>query len=284
MVVRAKTNNVVSVGDQHGGCQLGLCPPEFRLDNGGIYKLSKFQEFLWDCWCEFWTEWVEEVTHKEEYDIVVGGDAIEGRHHNATTQITQNLADQRRIATANIQWVLDHAKRIGRVFYVRGTPAHGGEAGEDEETMAKDLGCVPTELGQHARNDLWIEMGKAGRHNALVHILHHIGATGVAAYESTAIHREVVEELQEAARWGQRPPDMVVRHHRHRGAFTGVQGGNGIIVGLVNPGWQGKTPHAWKISGGRTSTPQFGGSVLRSGDMDSFFRMRVWNLARSKAE
>ncbi len=31
----------------------------------------------------------------------------------------------------------------------------------------------------------------------------------------------------------------------------------------MTPGWQGKTPFAWKIPGARLATPQFGGIVIK---------------------
>jgi hypothetical protein len=51
----------------------------------------------------------------------------------------------------------------------------------------------------------------------------------------------------------------------------------------VTPCWQGKTPFVWKIPGGRLSTPQFGGIVIRWAD-ELFVRPKVWTVDRSKTE
>ncbi len=99
MPKREKINNLVIVSDLHCGCQMGLCPRGgVRLDGGGVYKPSKLQRIVWGWWEEFWGEWIPSVVKGEPYAVCINGDAIEGRHHQATTQITQNLADQAGIA------------------------------------------------------------------------------------------------------------------------------------------------------------------------------------------
>src|SRR5260370_29961508 len=44
--------------------------------------------------------------------------------------------------------------------------------------------AIPTPDGQHARWELWKQVGKG-----LVHFSHHIGTTGTNHYESTAVHK-----------------------------------------------------------------------------------------------
>lgn len=172
--------------------------------------------------------------------------------------MSANLTIQGRIAVATLKPLISRAVRY---YQIRGTEAHTGKSQSAEEALAQTLGAVPNDYGQHARYDLWYELS-----GKLIHILHHIGVTGSAAYESTAVHKEIIEELAEAARWGDRPPDMIIRAHRHRQIDDGFQGGNGRITSLVLPSWQLKPPHAWKIPGARLSQPQLGGSVVRVGE------------------
>ena len=92
-------NNLVVVSDTHSGCRLALCPPEgIALDDGGRYIPSEFQQKMWVMWQEFWQEWVPRVTYGEPFDLVHNGDAIDGVHHNSTTQVSHNFEDQLRIA------------------------------------------------------------------------------------------------------------------------------------------------------------------------------------------
>lgn len=269
--------NYVIISDLHCGCQLGLCPPGgARLDEGGRYLPNAIQKKIWLYWREFWEKFVPQVTKNQPWGLVINGDAIDGIHHGATTQISHNLADQRRLAIDVLGPV---AMRAKAVYLIRGTEAHVGKSATEEEAIAAELGAVPNEHGQRARYDLWLKIG-----DGLAHVMHHIGATGSQAYEATAVHKELTEEYTEAGRWGERPPDIVVRSHRHRFIKSEIASDHGNAQSVVTPGWQAKTPFAWKIAGARLSAPQFGGIVLRQGDEDLFVRHRVWTIGRSKVE
>ncbi len=274
-------NNIVVVSDTHCGCGLAICPPEgVLLDDGGTYCPSKLQRQIHAMWQEFWAVHVPEATHGEPYVIVHNGDCVDGVHHGSTTQITHNLTVQGRIAVDLMRPVVDNPKCV-EYYHIRGTEAHVGKSGEQEEAVAKELGAKPNAEGQYARYELWIQCG-----TGLVHLLHHIGTTGSQAYESTAIHKELVESFTEAGRWGRQPPDIIVRSHRHRAIETNIPTINGKARAVVTACWQGKTPFVWKIPGGRLSTPQFGGLVIRYATDSKvlFLRERVWSLDRSPTE
>lgn len=274
--------NLVVVSDIHAGCRLALCPPEgVPVDDGGIYKPSPFQKKLWKFWRIFWDEFVPEATRREQYAVVINGDVVEGVHHRATTQISHNLEDQAEIAYRILEPIAEKCK--GRFWMVRGTEAHVGASGLEEERLAKRLGAVRNKEGQYARYDLWKSVGPK-----LVHLLHHIGSTGSQAYEATAVHKELVESFAESARWGRKPPDVIVRSHRHRHIETTIATGDshntGRAIAVVTPAWQGKTPFAWKVPGARLSTPQFGGVVIRYAHGELFVRSKVWTIDRSDVE
>ena len=283
--MKAQTNNAVFVNDTHCACQLGLMSPKgIQLKGGQRVMPSKFQKWLWDnCWMPFWFEFVPIATENEPFDLVFNGDMIDNRHHGTTSLVTSNLAEQERIFTDCMDPVLA-IKNLRRRFAVGGTDAHAGISAENEEKLAKAIGAEPDELGNLCRSDLWLAIGTKGHKPGLVHALHHIGTTGSAAYETTALHREYVEACQEAARWRLPAPDVIVRAHRHRYAKTEVQSGNGNAIVVVSPGWQGKTPWTFKLAGARQSIPQFGGVVVRSGDLDIYTRARVFGFRRSRTE
>ena len=272
-------NNVVVVSDTHCGCGLGLMPPGLRLDDGASVGQSPFQRQLWGMWEEFWNEWVPEATRGEPYVVVHNGDAIDGVHHNSTTQITHNLGTQRLMAESCLQPIVDQCE--GRYFHIRGTEAHVGKSGTEEEALARNLKAIPSADGHHARYDLWLRIGP---NNDLIHLLHHIGTTGSAAYEATAVHKELTESFNEAARWGNQPASIIVRSHRHRHIQTVMPWRNGEARAVVTPAWQGKTPFAWKIPGARLATPQFGGVLIRHAHGRLFADGRVWTIAQSPTE
>jgi hypothetical protein len=273
-----KTNNLIVISDIHAGCQLGLCPPNgVVLDEGGRYKPNRVQRKVWEYWRYFWDVWVPVVTRGEDFAVVLNGDALDGRHHGSTHQISQNLTDQKKIAYEMLAPVAGLAKN--GYYHIRGTEAHSGPSGENEEQLAKDLGAVPNTEGQYARYDLWKQVG-----GGLVHLLHHIGTSSSNAYEATAINKELTEEFNEAARWGERAPDVIIRSHRHRQIKVTVPTARGEGIAEVTPGWQAKTPFTWRIAGGRLAPPQFGGLLVKQGDEELYTRSRVWTIGRSPAE
>lgn len=276
------TKNLVVVSDTHSGCRLSLCPPEgASVDGGGRYMPSDFQLKMWAWWEEFWGEWVPTVTKGEPYDLVHNGDALDGVHHGSTTQISHNLEDQVRIAEAVMRPRVERCLDLGGTYYhIRGTEAHVGQSGENEERLARTLGAKPNDQGQYARFDLWKRVGGT----CLVHLLHHIGTTGSAAHEASAVNNELSQEYNEAARWRREPPDYVVRSHRHRFISVDLASANGYAAAIVTPAWQGRTPFTWKIPGGRISEPQIGGILIRAGDEEHHYRRFVKSFDRSPTE
>jgi hypothetical protein len=262
---------------------MGLCPsPEvyrFAFDGGGFYTPSALQDAVWGYWQQFWTEFVPMANKGEEFAVVINGDAIDGRHHGSTTQITQNIAGQLEIASACIKWALNQFDPRPPLYYVRGTEAHVGPSGENEETLAQALCAVPDEAGNASRFELRLRVGKI-----LVDIQHHISTVGSNAYETTALNKEYVIACEEAGRWGQEPPDVIVRGHRHRQAQIEVPSEHGSGIVVTTAGWQLKTPFTYRLAGARQAMPQFGGVLVRDGAEHIYTKHRTWSVERSQIE
>lgn len=271
----ALLRNLVVVSDLHCGCRLGLHSDDpTPLDDGGTYHPSSLQRTVWEWWTEFWDDWVPEACHGEPYAVLVVGDTLDGVHHKSTSQISQNLADQAEIAYRILAPVVERCGK--RIYMIRGTEAHVGPSGVEEDRLARRLGAVPDQDGRYARWETWIELGEG-----LIHATHHIGTTGSQAYESTAVMRELAEAYAEAGRWRQRPPDVLVRGHRHRHIEIRVPTSLGYGIAFTSPAWQLKTPFTYRIPGARQSLPQIGGSVIRQGDTDLYTRHWVRSPERT---
>lgn len=267
--------NCVVISDIHAGCRLALCPPGgASLDDGGTYQPSALQNKLYQIWNEFW-EWVEVATKKEPYALVVNGDVIDGVHHHSTTQISHNLEDQAEIAYSLLSPLVEKCE--GRFYMIRGTEAHVGPSGVEEERLAKRLGARKSEIGQYARYELFMHLGGPKR---LVHFSHHIGTTGSMAYETSAVMKEISDMFADSARWGNQIPDVIVRGHRHRHIEVRVPTRNGYGIGFVTAAWEGRTPFSYRVAGGRVAVPQFGGSLIRSGDRELFTEHFVRSIER----
>lgn len=273
--------NVVVVSDLHCGSALGLCPADgILLDDGGTYSPSVVQKKMWTWWLEFWNEWVPKVTHGEDYDVVINGDLVDGKPHKSVAQITDNMDDQREIAFQVLEPI---AQRARKFYVVRGTEAHVGKSGQEEENLAKRLNAVPGEYGARARWELWKRVG-----TALVHFSHHIGTTSSAAHESSAVNAELSIAYVEAGRWDEEPPDIIVRSHRHRCIevrLPAVKNGElRYATAVTTPAWQLKTPYTFKVAGARQSQPQVGGILIRAGDEEIHTRHWVKNIDRPRVE
>lgn len=271
-------NNLVVVSDLHVGCQLGLMPREgFQLDEGPKVLPSRIQSYLIDLWDHFWNVFVPHITRGEPYYICVNGDSIDGDHHGAVSQWTHNLKDQRRAVAQLFEPILARPEVAG-LYWIRGTEAHVGKSGQEEEALAESLGAIPSREGQFARWELYKRIG-----TALVHLTHHIGTTGSSQYESTALGKEYVEACTEAGRWQRELPDVLVRSHRHRFYMNTVPQYKGRALVVVTPGWQAKTPFTYKL-GMKQSEPQFGGIVIRQGAEEFYVREFVRCLDRPTVE
>lgn len=273
--------SIVVVSDLHVGCKLGLCPKTVRLDEGGSYEASSHQAEVMDKWMEFWKEWVPHVTKGGTYAVVINGDTLDGVHHNATTQWSHNLTDQKKTAFEMLHLIVSDPK-CAKLYMIRGTEAHVGQSASEEESLAHWLGAIPNEDGNAARWELWLRFGRDQR---LIHFTHHVGTTSSAAYESTAVYKEMVEAYNEAGRWGEEPPAIVVRSHRHRAFEIRIPTEHGYGIAFCTPGWQLKTPFTYRMALGRSSTPHIGGFVIRDGDEDGLYtRFRIWKTKRTNTE
>lgn len=271
-------SNLVVVADSHIGCQLGLCcPAGIKLDDGGTYTPSALQQKVWAWWEEFWGDFVPAACHNEPFAVAFDGDAMDGVHHGAKTQISQNLTDQLKLAEKILSPVVNLCE--GRYYHLRGTEAHSGKSGENEEALAKVLGAVPDKEGVSARWDLWMRVGVG-----LVHVMHTVGTASSMAYETTAVQKELEQAFVEASRWGNESPNVVVRAHRHRMVETRVPCYKGYAIACTVAGWQLKTPFIRRVAGARQTEPQMGGLVVRSGDRDVYTRHKVWGIERAEPE
>jgi hypothetical protein len=251
-------NHIAVISDLHIGCKLGLYPDKLKipLASGGYYTASPAQKWIWKQWLAYW-EWVDKYTKGAPIGVILNGDELEGVHHNSTTQISHNMADQLAIAKAVLKPIVDKCQ--GRFYVVRGTPAHVGENGSFTEQLAQELGAVPNgATGERSTYELRLKFGD----NKYINAMHHIGGTASIKSKATAPMSELAEIWANAGRWGSHVPDIVIRSHRHEYIKLEMAGHQGDQFLFITPAWQLKTPFAQMISGARTATPQIGGCLI----------------------
>lgn len=272
---KKQINNWVVISDLHCGSRLGLYAGGFHPDQGGEVLPSRQQNIIWSWWQEMWNEWVPEATKGEPYGVVLNGDGLDGVPHGATSVISANLSDQAKIATTVLKPVVESCE--GRFIWIRGTEAHVDKSGSSEESVAKALNAIPDRDGAFSRFDLWLRVG-----NGLCHLLHHIGTTASSAHETSSVNAELTAEYNESSRWGERPPDIIIRSHRHRYSKVEIPTRNNFAIAAVTPGWQLKTPFSFRIAGARLAPPQFGAILIRQGDRRLYTEPWVKHLKRDQ--
>lgn len=191
------------VGDLHINSTVGLIIPTTNLDDGGTYRSSKGQRWLWRSWLDFWDE-------IENYHLpvwtVFNGDLVDvNGKHQQTQNITQNESTVFKMAVDTIQPALD---RSDRFFVVRGTAAHTGSSATTEEAIAIDIGAEKC-----GDNWSWWEL-LLECEGVLFDIRHHGPLGRLEHTRGNALNRRAVELMLKYA--NKRCPDVGIQSHNHR--------------------------------------------------------------------
>lgn len=262
----------VVVSDLHVGCGMAIMPEGgFTGDTGVHYQPSPLQQKLYDRWANGFWPWVRSECPRG-FNVIVNGDLVDGVHHQAVTQWSHNLLDQRRACIDLLQPVREAA---GRFIVVRGTESHVGQSGQHDEAIASVLRAERSSSGTSSHWEVFLRFG-----GKLVHVAHHIGATTSPFAKSSALQRQIALSYVNSGRWGDEPPVMFVRSHRHQCSWVGEPCSHGIVTCVVTPAWQLKTPYVHRMS--LMQEPEYGGIILFAGDNGVYHKPWVERLERPK--
>ena len=197
------------VGDLHINSTLGLLPYSVNLDDGGTYRSSPGQRWLWRNWINFWDD-VSTVAENAEVWTVFNGDMVDvnGKHQQTQT-ISLNDADVFRMTLDTIQPVLDISTRV---FVVRGTAAHVRSSASMEEKIACDIGGEKC-----GDNYSWWEL-LLECEGVQFDIRHHGPLGRLPHTRGNALNRRAVELMLKYA--NKRCPDVGIQSHNHRFASS----------------------------------------------------------------
>jgi len=218
-VSKKRKHLIVMVADVHGGSTVAICQPEgFQLDDGGWYKPSKAQCWIWNHYVKAIGE-VAALAKEEGADVTlaVNGDMTDGLHHLNTNAQYTSAMDSHHVRTANR--VLVHAfteLRPVAIHMTRGTGAHVGKGGSLEEGLARvlrDKGFPLVEdpdTGQVTSYRRRYEVG-----GLLIDQAHH-GRMGQRAHTRNPYLLYYAQDIEFEARDDkERPPDIAIRSHAH---------------------------------------------------------------------
>ena len=222
----------------HCNSTVGLLPYSVNLDDGGTYRSSKGQRWLWRNWLSFWDDVSASVENPERTKVwtVFNGDWIDkpnGRF-KGTQFITSNDSDIKKMAIDVVEPALEVSDLC---FVTRGTKVHVGQL---EEELAEDIGAEM--IGDnYSTHELLLEV-----EGVLYDIRHHGPLGRLEHTMGNALNRRAkeIEDLY----WSQnrKCPDVAVQNHNHRFATSSDQYAVKVFAG---PAWQltAEYAHGMKI-------------------------------------
>lgn len=234
------TDIVIVVSDTHIGSTVGLCPPLVNLDDGGTYKASQGQRWLWECWLKFSlrVKTIADANPGATVNLILNGDTVEGDAKRRSNQIiTRNRATLLTLASETLAPLIDVSSRA---FFIRGTAAHVGKSAELEEELASDC----TIAVHNDKVASWWSL-YADFSGVCFDIAHH-GRLGTKPWNRPgALITHTFEKMLAYQKRGERVPDVFIQSHNHK---YGDTGGNLSSLGIACPAWQLSTEYSTRIA------------------------------------
>lgn len=245
------TTHIAVVSDLHINSTVSVAPPRINLDDGGEYRPSKAQRWLWDKWLNLWDN-LADLDGKRA--LVLLGDAAELDTKRRSNQlITVNKATIQSLILDTLkpalEWVGD-----GRIVVIRGTAAHVGKSSWVEQWLGADIGAYQASEGVYSHYHL-----RADVEGVRFDLAHHASMGGLPWTSKTAAVRLAARILWEyQITRNALPPDVVLRAHNHRRADSG---GNYPCYVAFQPCWSLLTEHGYRI-GAENSLAEIGATVF----------------------
>jgi hypothetical protein len=233
---------VALVSDLHCNSSVALSPPIVELDDGGQYRASKPQRWLWRQWLAYWQQ-VAERRAGQRLVVVLNGELADDNHHPTTQLVTRNPADMLKLSVEVLRPVLGLIQEGDAIIVTRGTEAHSGPSAHLDETIAQDIGAAgpDSEIASHWRLRMTID-------GVRFDVAHHPpGGGGRLPWTRGGFaNRLAAMSMFEAAERGERPPHFLVRGHVHRpdDSYDRFP-----VRALVLPSWQLTTSYGHRIGG-----------------------------------
>lgn len=249
--------------DLHAGSTVALCPPEIGLDDGGAYKASRAQRWMWECWLDFWSQVAAMRSEKDALLYALfNGDLVDGNHHGTTQILSGNPNAQAAVVNECIRVALD--QKPDKVWLIRGTDAHVGQSACAEERIAdglrRDKRPIVSEESTGSASH-W--HARALIHGKRFDFAHH-GRVGTRPWTkpnvvlnlAAEIFMEHANEDFDAERLPS-APHIAIRSHMHQFVDTGGAHRTRLIQ---TPAWQLATSYINRIAPGKLG--EVGGIII----------------------
>lgn len=242
---------IAFTGDEHTNSTVGLCAVEVATDDGGAYRASKAQLWIYaqfNDFCQKLEKRLKNGIRRNKFILINNGDTVEGSHHHTTQICTSNLAQQVKNAVKTLRPILNLAP--DSIYIIRGTPAHSGKSGQQEELFAKDIGAVSVYPDKEDDDNQFSWYFLLAEKEGVLFDIAHRGKFGSVPWTGPNALNQIAfkTQMRYHAR-NQRIPNVIIRSHTHH---WGESGKSEDIKSLVIsiPSWQLSTEYGNEISPG----------------------------------
>ena len=237
---------VALVSDLHCNSTVALCPPVVNRDDGGTYRASAAQRWIWRQWESYWGM-VAEMREKAGGGLVVilNGELADDNYHGKFQLVDVNPKTQMATAIGALEPMTAILRPEDRIYVTRGTEAHSGRSAWMDDAIGADLGAVSPSEGVHSFWHLRLSV-----EGVRFDVAHHppVGPGRVLWTRQLFATRMAAVAYFEALQAGERPPDLFVRGHFHA---PGDSYDAHPVRALALPSWQLTTAFGYRIGGGR---------------------------------
>mgnify|MGYP001581964843 CR=1 FL=1 len=256
---------IAVVSDIHAGSAVALAPPTVPLDDGGIYRASKAQCWLWDNWQDYLRQ-VDAARQREDAELycVFNGDLVDGQVKGSTQILSANPNAQAQVWNEAVRIPL--ALTPERLVVVRGTEAHTGNSAASEERIADGLrrDKRPIIVASDTTMASWWHW-RAEIQGIRLDVTHH-GRTGLREHTrggAAVLHAHDI--LLSHVKAGHPFPHLCLRGHYHK--FNDSHDACPVRV-LTTGAWQLATSHVKRIAA--DSLSDIGGAIviIRNGEYE----------------
>lgn len=237
---------IAFVNDLHVGHPFAICPRQWTLHDGSVFRPNELQVVIRRHWRACWQR-VNQSRRNGRLIVVVVGDAIEGLHHDTTQVITTRLDTQEQMAGAVLEEALQLArfKSGDEMRFVTGTPAHDGAGAQSLERVARqvlDLADAPGRVTL----DRW----RAEIDGLLFDVAHEPGSGpgNRTQTHGNAFQMWLKSLYYTALETGQPVPRFVIRAHHHTYLKREVHNlcGESVVTGYILPAWKLKDEYVYR--------------------------------------
>lgn len=266
---------VAVTGDHHCNDSVALFPERFVTDHGQIISPSRTQQFILECWRNYWDD-IAYRKRKLKVPVVAvfNGELADMNRHTKTGLVSHSPADAKRIALAAFEPALAVADIV---FVCRGTEAHAGEDSHIDEELSWDMNAVRVVPDEPRAR--WLHLIEVG--GVVIEIAHHPGVGhGVPWTAGNDANKLAFISWSKYAAAGIRPPDVIVRGHTHKYSDSGR---NHRTFAVINRSWKATDAYAQKFGGSPTPLPIGGAAFLcRDGRYEHIDYRYDWPVERAR--